>query len=97
MALIDNIDELRELHSMMTPELVRFMELARETGPVIPIKADKLVFLGEAAEVLGTNKTVVCRYIKDGLLKPVYTPYCSKRKFWLSEVKALATAKEVKA
>lgn len=93
MALVDNIEELKELSGLMTPELIRFMELAKETGPVIPIKADKYIFLGEAAEILGTNKTVVCRYVRDKLLKAYLLPYSSKRKFKLSEV--LALAKEV--
>lgn len=89
MALIDNIEELRELSKLMTPELIRYMELAKETGPVIPIKAEKYIFLGEAAEILGTNKTVICRYVRDKLLKAYRLPDSSKRKFRLSEVLAL--------
>ncbi|MBR1697678.1 MAG: hypothetical protein IJ712_05575 [Anaerovibrio sp.] len=90
MAMIDNIEELKELSGLMTPELIRFMELSKETGPVIPIKADKFIFLGEAAEILGTNKTVICRYVREGLLKAWYIPHNPKRKFKLSEVLALA-------
>lgn len=67
------------------------MELAQNVEPVLmPIKGDTLIYLSDAAKVLHTNTTTISRYVKEGLLQPVFTPHCSKRKFWLSEVKGLA-------
>ena len=89
--MLENLKELKELSKILSPDLIRFMELAQNTSTVVmPIKGDKLVFIGEAAETLHVNTAMIARYVKDGLLKPVYTPHSGKRKFWLSEVKALA-------
>ena len=85
------LDELREISKILTPELLKFLELTQGVeGAVMPVKADKLVRMGEAAKVLDTNTTMISRYVREGLLKPVYTPYSRQRKFWLSEVKGLA-------
>lgn len=86
-----NVEEIKELSAVLTPELLRFMELAQNTEPVLmPVESDVLIYTGQAATVLHTNTTMISRYVKEGLLEPVYTPHCSKRKFWLSEVKKLA-------
>lgn len=89
--MLNNIEQLSKLAQILTPELLRFMELAQNTETVImPIKGDKLIFAGQAAETLHVNPNMITRYVNEGLLNPVYTPHSSKRKFWLSEVKALA-------
>ena len=86
-----DVGELEKLAKILTPEMIRFMELTRDTGAmVMPVKGDTLIFMNDAAKVLHTNSTMISRYVKEGLLRPVYTPHCNKRKFWLSEVKALA-------
>ena len=86
-----NIEELQELSKLLTPEMLKFLELAQNTEPVLmPIEGDTLIFMSDAAKVLHTNTTMISRYVREGLLRPVYTPHCSKRKFWLSEVKGLA-------
>lgn len=85
-----DIEELEKLSKLLTPEMLRFMELAQNVEPVImPIKGDTLIYMSEAAKVLHTNTTMISRYVREGLLRPVFTPHCRKRKFWLSEVKGL--------
>lgn len=86
-----NIQELKELAGILNPDLLRFMELAQNMDTVLmPVKGDKLIFASQAAEVLHVGAGMIYRYVEEGLLRAVYTPHSGKRKFWLSEVKALA-------
>ena len=85
------IDELKEIAEIATPELIRVLELASKLEGVIPIKADRLVRQAEAAKTLGVNTTCISRYVREGILRPVYTPYNNQRKFWLSEVMEVAS------
>lgn len=85
-----DVKELLELKEALTPELIRFLELTQGIeGVVMPVKADKLIRQGEAAEVLDVSRSTISRYVREGLLQPVYTPHSSQRKFWLSEVKGI--------
>lgn len=87
-----DLQELREISRTVTPELIRFLELSQNADTsIMPIKGDVLVRQGEAARVLNVNKDAITQFVKDGLLTPYYTPNSRQRKFWLSEVKALAT------
>ena len=84
------LDELRKIHDALTPELIRYLELTNGTGMVMPIKGDMLIQQSEAAKVLDVNTTSISRFVREGILTPYYTPFSTRRKFWLSEVKALA-------
>ncbi len=98
MALIENINELRELTSLLSPELIRFLELSQNKDvSFIPVQGDKLITQSEVAKMLKVTTTTVSHYAKSGLLKPVYTPESSIRKYWLSEVKALPKREPDKA
>ena len=89
--MLENLDKLKELSKLLSPDLIRFMELAQNTDTVLmPVKSDKLIFAGQAAEILHVSPAMIYRYVREGLLKPVFTPHSKKRKFWFSEVKALA-------
>lgn len=84
------IDDIKKLAELVTPELIRFLELSQNADTVLlPVKGDKLIFSGEAAKILRVNSTMISRYVREGLLQPVYTPHGKDRKFWLSEVLAL--------
>lgn len=87
-----DLQELREISRTVTPELIRFLELSQNADTsIMPIKGDVLVRQGEAARVLNVNRDAITQFVKAGLLTPYYTPNSRQRKFWLSEVKALAT------
>lgn len=61
-----------------------------ENIPVENVKAtvnDRLLFSGEVRKLLRIGNTALTRYVKEGILHPVYTPGQGKRKFWLSEVR----------
>ena len=81
-----DLQELREISRTVTPELIRFLELSQNADTSI-----MLVRQGEAARVLNVNRDAITQFVKAGLLTPYYTPNSRQRKFWLSEVKALAT------
>lgn len=49
---------------------------------------DRLVRAGEAAKILGVNKSTIGALCRAGLLTPLYVDSEQKR-FWLSEVKAI--------
>lgn len=87
-----DVQELRALAEALTPEVLQFLKLSQNAcTSILPIKGDVLVRQGEAAEVLGVSKAAITRFVNDGLLTPYYTPNSQQRKFWLSEVKAVAT------
>ena len=96
-ALVTRSQELKKLLKE-TPEIITLLQLLKEQGSdkaVTVIKTDALLLAGQAATVLAVDKARIYGYVKEGLLKPYYTPGSSRMKFWLSEVKALA--KEVAA
>ena len=75
------------------PEILEYLRLLEKFSgekSIIPIPADKLVMSGEAAEVLGVNKATIDGYSRAGILTPLYTAGSTHKKFWLSEVKAVA-------
>ena len=86
----------RELKQLLkeTPEILEYLRLLEKFSngerSIIPIPTDKLVKSGEAAEVLGVNKATIDNYSKAGILTPLYTAGSNHKKFWLSEVKAVA-------
>ena len=86
----------RELKQLLkeTPEILEYLRLLEKFSngerSIIPIPTDKLVKSGEAAEVLGVNKATIDGYAKAGILTPLYTAGSTHKKFWLSEVKAVA-------
>lgn len=87
-----DVQEIRDLALALTPEVIRFLELSQNADTsVMPIKGDALIESGEAAKVLDVSKTMISRYVREGRLDAYYVPHSSRRKFWLSEVKALAT------
>lgn len=82
---------VRELGTALTPEVIEFLRLSQHADTsILPIKGDKLITMGEAASVLDVNTTTISRFVREGLLHAYYTPHSRMRKFWLSDVKALA-------
>lgn len=77
-----------------SPEIIRFMELEQGAAYaqkiIVPLKMDKLITVRAAAEILGVNPSRIYRYIQSGILKPRKTPESDRKKFWLSEVMAIA-------
>jgi len=86
----------RELQSLLkeSPGILSFLQLVKETGQnlaMLPAQSDALICASEAAGVLKVDKGSIYRYEKAGLLKAYYTPGSPRKKFWLSEVKGLAS------
>lgn len=76
-----------------SPEVLQFLTLLKETGAdqlVSPVRADKLIEAGQAAEVLKVSRNRIGAYCRAGLLPAYYTPGSNNRKFWLRDVLALA-------
>lgn len=75
------------------PEVLEFLRLLKETGAdqlLVPVRADKLISVGQAAEILKVSKNTIGEYYRRGLL-PAYTTLDSGiRKFWMRDVLALA-------
>ena len=87
-----DLQELKLLSNWLTPEILEFLRLSQNADTsIMPIKGDKLIQMREAASVLNVNPSMISRYVKEGLLTAYYTPHSSRRKFWLSEVKGLAS------
>lgn len=86
------IEKGRELQMLLrqSPEIVAFAEgLQQAKEPVLLLEQDRLVLAGEAASILGTSKSTIGQFVKQGLLTPYYTPGSSFRKFRLSEIWAI--------
>ena len=91
-----DLDELTKI----TEQLLKLQAAAREVMPLIeaireldgrvilPMPADRLIRVSEAAQVLGVSHTTIGHFVRDGLLKPYYVN-SEQRRFKLSEVNAL--------
>jgi hypothetical protein len=85
-AMIQKGKELQDL-LRQSPEIVAFVEgIQQAKEPVLLLENDRLVRAGEAASILGVNKTSIGEFVKQGLLTPYFTPGSSSRKFLLSEL-----------
>lgn len=87
-ALVEKGKELQRLLDE-SPEILKFMELMKELGDsaaILPAKADRLIRAGEAAQILGVEKSQIYKYAKEGKLTALYTAGSSHKKFWLSAV-----------
>ena len=96
-AMVQKGQELKEL-LQGTPEILSFVKCLHNSGEkqiVLPINMDVLLRASQAAKVLGTDKTCIYRYVREGLLHPFYTPHSQYMKFWLSDVKALARKERI--
>ena len=85
----------RELQSILkeTPEVLAFLQLAKETNgeaAILPMPADRLIRAGEAAKILCVDKGTIYRYEREGKLEAWRTDGSSQKKFWLKKVMALA-------
>lgn len=90
------VEKGRELQSLLkeTPGILNFLQLIKEAGQnmaVLPAQSDALICAGEAAGILKVDRGSIYRYEKAGLLKAYYTPGSLRKKFWLSDVKELAS------
>lgn len=96
-AMVQKGQELKAL-LQETPEILSFMKCLHKSGDkqiVMPVSMDVLVLANQAAKVLGTDKSNIYRYVREGLIRPFYTPHSQYMKFWLSEVKALARREKI--
>lgn len=95
---LENLDALimkgRELKKLLTetPEILTYLRLVKENGneTFLPKVDDVLIRSGEAAAILGVNKSVISHFVKTGQLRGYFVGEASHLKFWRSEVKALA-------
>lgn len=101
---VDSLEALiakgRELQDILqsTPELATFAEaLANAKEPVLLVDSDRLVLSGEAAKILGVNKSAISRYVRDGLLTPYYVPHSSSRRFRISDVWKIARRRSIES
>ena len=90
------VEKGRELQLLLkeSPGILSFLQLIKETGQnmaIMPAQSDALICASEAASILKVNCGSVYRYEKAGLLKAYYTPGSMRKKFWLSDVKELAS------
>jgi excisionase family DNA binding protein len=90
---IDDLDALitkgRELKQLLqsSPEIAAFADGLRQSRePVLLMEHDRLVRAGEAASILGVNKSTIGKYVNDGLLTAYFTPGSTSRKFRISEL-----------
>lgn len=90
---VDDLDKLiekgKELKALLekSPEITAFAKaVADNAKPVLVVDNDRLILAGEAASILGVNKSTIGRYIDEGLLNVYYVPHSSRRRFKLSEV-----------
>lgn len=70
-----------------SPAITAFAEaLQQSKEPILVVEQDRLVLAGEAAKILGTNKSQIGQYVKQGLLTPYYIAGSRLRRFQLSEI-----------
>lgn len=75
------------------PRVLRFMELAAKLGHtpnVMPADTDILILPSEARAILRVSGTAISSYERNGLLTAYYTPGSDMKKYWRSEVVAIA-------
>lgn len=95
---LENLDAMiakgRELKQLLkeTPEILTYLRLMNDCGEknYMPKVDDVLIRSGEAAEILGVNKSAISYFVKTGQLRGYFVGEASHLKFWRSEVKALA-------
>lgn len=89
-ALTELVEKGEQLKAaLQAPEVQTFLRLAQESAPYpvsVPVIEDRLVGVKEAAKILHVSPNQIGRYVKQGLLEPLYTPPVSNRKFWLQKV-----------
>ena len=88
--LVESAQKLQRLLKT-SPEILECLRLLQNPKTVeilMPIKPD--VTAGEAAKVLGVNKSAIYSAVSAKLLTPMFTPHSNIKKFWLSDVKKLA-------
>lgn len=93
------LEKGRELKTLLAeaPEIITFLGLMKDLGEekvILPVKTDTLIRAGQAAVILGIDKATIYRYVREGLLRPYYTPHSTHMKFWLSDVKAIPKGAE---
>ena len=81
-------EKLKKLVSE-TPEVIEYLRLVKGVE-VLPMKSDVLVRASDAAKILCVGKETIYRYATEKILTPMYTPYSTQMKFWLSEVRNVA-------
>lgn len=88
------VEKGRELKALLqeTPEILSYLKLVNDMSDkkvILSGATDVLLRAGQAAKVLGTDKSTIYRYVREGLLHPRWTPHSQYMKFWLSEVRGL--------
>lgn len=79
------IDSLDKIISLLDKQSNKIIQL-----PQVDQADDKLIRAAEAARILNVGKQTVYWYVSEGLLNAYYTAGSPHKKFWLSEVKAVA-------
>lgn len=88
-ALVEKGRELQQL-LQASPEIAAFAEhLQQSREPVLLLEHDRLVRAGEAAAILGVNRSTIGKFVSDGLLTAYFTPGSTSRKFRISELWAI--------
>lgn len=87
------LDSLKNLQQFISdnPDTLECLRLLKDTHTItISEKTDRLITVKEACNVLGVSPNRIGEYVRNRILIAYFTPPASKRKFWLSEVKAIA-------
>ena len=94
-AMVEKGRELKKLLSE-TPEILRFAECAKDCreAPILVAQSDVLIRAQAAAEILCVSKSTIYSFVQQGLLDAYVTPGSFHKKFWLSQVKAIAKKEE---
>ena len=80
---LDKITAKAQKLQTIARDLLPFLEKLKDFDGALP--TDRLIRSGEAAKILGVGQDVIGKFVKAGLLTPLYVN-SDQRRFWLSEV-----------
>lgn len=83
------LDAGRQLNALLkeSPAIAAFADAVQQAKePILVVEHDRLVRAGEASKILCVNKNQIGQWVREGLLKPFYTPNSPQMKFKLSDL-----------
>lgn len=83
LAALDKITAKAQKLQTIARELQPFLEMLKDYDGALP--TDRLIRSGEAAKILGVGQDIIGKFVRAGLLTPLYVN-SDQRRFWLSEV-----------
>ena len=91
---LDRITAKAQKLQAIARDLQPFLEKLKDFDGALP--TDRLIRSGEAAKILGVGQDVIGKFVRAGLLTPLYVAGSSTQKFWLSEVEKLVSTEPTK-